>query len=266
MTLLESALRWHNRNVSVVPTYYRSKRPHSEALISSGLVKSNGKAAWSPLKERLPTITELIQWDYTAKRYNLAIVTTDRFIVIDFDNPQNYALWYCWQLEHNPAVVETMTVQTRRGLHLYYRLENPLDEPIKALEPFEIKSHSRLITVPPSVHPSGVEYKQISKEDKILTVKDISSLLTFSPVQFKRTAVKNNDPWIIQKAAPDKRVDLLELFPEARPTNDEGYYLTDCPFHGHRNNFMLNINDNVCHCFAGCGTFLATELYQLLTD
>jgi hypothetical protein len=250
-----------------VPLYYRSKQPHSQALIRSGLVKDNGKATWTPLKHCLPTIDQVSQWFENGKRYNLALITTPSFIVLDFDNPQEYATWYCWQSEHNPVVLDTYIVTSGRGLHLYYRLDNPLTEPIKGQNPYEVKSHGRLINIPPSVHPNGIPYCAINSPSKILTVDDISEVLTFSPAKIKRPIVKrSNDPWEIK---PDNgtadRIDLLDLFPEARPTDDEGkYWIADCPIHGHRNNFMLNVADNVCYCYAGCGVFLASKLVELI--
>jgi hypothetical protein len=152
-----------------------------------------------------------------------------------------------------------------RGIHCYYWLDNPLENPIRSQEPYEIKSHGRLINIPPSVHPCGTRYKAVNQPDKIRTVADISELLTFSSVKFERPIVKNDDPWQISHSLPTEKIDLLELFPDARQTSD-GYYITDCPFHGHRNNFMLNVNDGVAYCHAGCGHFLATELYRMLGE
>lgn len=257
---------WSDNGISVVPCYYRSKHPHSQALINSGLIKPNGKATWTPLKSRLPTVDEIKAWFEPDKKYNLALITTDKFIVLDFDNPQEYANWHCWQSEHNPIVLNTYIVTTSRGLHLYYWLNNSLTEKIKSQMPYEIKSHGRLITIPPSVHPNGIPYRAINSPNKILTVDNINNLLTFSPVKIKKPIVKRNDsPWQIKQDKPNGRVDLLELFPDARQTDDIGrYFITDCPFHGHKDNFMLDTVDNATYCHAGCGSFLATELAKLI--
>lgn len=262
-----TAKYWQEKGISIVPLYHRSKTPHAQALIRSGLVKSNGKAAWLPLKNSLPTTDQIRTWFLPDTEYNLAVVTTDRFIVLDFDCPTEYAHWYCWQFENNPVVINTYVVTTSRGLHLYYRLGNPLTEKIKCQIPYEVKSHGRLITIPPSIHPSGTPYRATNSPNNILTVDSIKDVLTFSPVEIKRPVVKKS-PWEVRlDSGPVERVNLLDLFPEARQTDDEGrYWITDCPFHGHRKNFMLDTVDNVGYCHAGCGSFLATKLIQMIGE
>ncbi len=296
---------WSDKGISIVPCFYRSKYPHSQALIRSNHKRftNNGikKATWLPLKHCLPNDKQIHQWFKPNEKYNLALITTDKLIVLDFDNLQEYAKWFCWQSEYNPKILNTYIVSTSRGLHLYYWLNEPLDKPInnnaftiealnlvgkrkkpnkllkspKEILPYEIKSHGRLITIPPSVHPSGTSYKAINSPNKILTVDSINDVLTFSPVEIKRAIVKkNSNPWQIKPDKPKNgRVDLLAMFPEVRQTDTEGrYFLSHCPFHGNRWNFWLDIKGDICGCYGGCmppggrDVFLATELAELIGD
>jgi len=270
---LNTSLYWRSKGISTIPLYHRSKTPHSQKLIQSGLTKSNGQATWLPLKNRLPTEQEINTWLVSNGKSNLAIVTTDRLVVLDFDNPQAYADWFCWQLEYRPVVTKTHVVATARGLHLYYWLKQPLAKPIKSNEPYEIKSHGRLITVPPSLHPTGKSYRALNHPDSVLTIDSIEDVLTFSPVVLKGS-VMAYDPWRVndkrQSITTDyEREDLLEMFPEAKQT-DEHYWLADCPLHGHKANFWLDTKNNIAGCFGGCLSttgkdyFLASELIEIM--
>lgn len=254
--MLNTALAWHTLGIATIPTVYRSKTP---------LIK------WSRYKQSLPSIKRLSEW-FCGDRSNLAIVTTDNLAVLDFDNPIEYGYWFCYQMENDPSIIDTYMVMTSRGLHLYYWIDEPFEK-IKIKEPFEIKSHGQLITIPPSVHPTGIAYRPINSINDIKKVSNIQKLLTFSCVKFEKPKLKlNNDPWAIcQPNGIDRfeKEDLLELFPDARQT-DDNYFVTNCPFHGHKNNFWLDIKKNIAGCYAGCTSptgnsyFLASELMRMI--
>lgn len=265
--LLDTALYWHSQNISTVPLYYRSKCPASKALIKSGLVGPDGRATWLPLKQQLPTEQQIQQW-FNGRKYNLALVTTENLVVLDFDTVKNFALWYCWQQENNPVVIDTYMVTTSRGLHLYYWVQEPFEKITVQHLPYEIRSHGSLTTAPPSVHQKGIPYRGIGNPAGILPVERIEDILTFSllPQQKWTRQQFEPDPWAIKSDTPLQKVNLLELFPNARQNKNDRYWLTDCPIHGHRNNFWLDTEFNICGCFAGCGTFLASEIANLLTQ
>jgi hypothetical protein len=264
MTPLDAALYWQARGISTVPLYWRSKVPVSRALIRAGYQKDDGSATWLPLREQLPTETQIAAWFEDGRAYNLALITTPHLVVVDFDRPLDYARWVCWQMDHNPGVVDTYCVTTSRGIHLYYRVAAEF-EPIKALEPFEVKSHGKLVTIPPSVHSNGAVYRGVGSPDKIITAGCIEELLTFVPVKFERPVCQDDGPWSIEHNWPEERVNLLELFPNAKRRSDR-YYQTDCPIHGHKNNFWLDLELNICGCWSGCGTFLASEIAGMIGD
>jgi len=60
-------------------------------------------------------------------------------------------------LEKAQEVEEVQSAQTP----LYFWVQEPF-EPVKSTRPYEVKSHGQLITVPPSIHPSGVAYRVVS--------------------------------------------------------------------------------------------------------
>ncbi len=247
--MFNTALFWHSQDIATVPLYYRSKKPITK---------------WKQYKTEMPTLKQLAEW-YLGPRMNMAIVTTDNLVVLDFDNPIEYGYWFCYQMTNNPDVIDTYMVMTSRGLHLYYWVEEPFDK-IKINQPYEIKSHGCLVTIPPSVHKSGIAYRAINSSDKIKKVVSIDKLLTFCCVKFEQPkTIFNNDPWSIYQppVQPMETVDLLDLFPDARKT-DETHYRTDCPVHGNKDNFMLDIETGVGYCFAGCGSFSSSQILEMM--
>jgi hypothetical protein len=266
-SLFDTALYWQQQSISTIPLCYRSKYPAGKALIASGFVGADGRATWLPLKEQLPTEQQIRQWFSNGQRYNLALITTDNLVVLDFDTVEDFALWHCWQQEHNPVVLDTYIVTSSRGLHLYYWIQEPF-EPIAGQHlPYEIKSHGKLITIPPSVHKVGVPYKGIGHPNGILSVERIEDILTFSPLLIKRRQITRPepDPWAIKSDKQTKKKFDLSIFPEIRPSGDDGrYFLTHCPFHKHRWNFWLDTQLEIAGCYAGCGQFLFSELAEIL--
>jgi hypothetical protein len=264
--MLNQALQWLNNGIAVCPTLYRSKFPDCEALKSVGMIKDD-KASWVSLKSSLPTTDTLKAWYGNGKLHNMAVITGwHGLAVLDFDDLRIWAIWYAWQVENNPDFLDTLIVQSSRGLHYYFYLPN-LDKPIKSTH-FEVKSHGAMCTTAPSVHRSGKQYKVINGSiESIKTVEDNNALFGFCPTEFK-PKLPSVDPWsVVEKRngyIPAQRVNLLDLFPDARETSTPGYFLTNCPIHGHRNNFMLNVKDGVGYCYGGCGVFLATELLEIM--
>jgi len=74
--MLNTSLYWYSQGISVIPLIYRSKKP---------IVK------WKRYQSELPTIDNLIQW-FTGPKHNLALITTDNLVVLDFDNPVEFGL------------------------------------------------------------------------------------------------------------------------------------------------------------------------------
>ncbi len=246
--MLNTALFWHSKGIATIPLLYRSKKP---------IIR------WKEYQRSLPTIKQLRAW-FCGPQRNLALITTKNLVVLDFDSPVDYAYWFCMMIESNPAIVDTYMVTSARGLHLYYWIKNDF-EPVKIKEPYEIKSHGQMINIPPSIHPSGIPYRAINSPDKIKKVDNIADVLTFSPVKFEKPKVSfDNDPWQIWQPSSGP-VDLLVLFPDARQT-DETHWLANCPFHGHKDNFMLDVETGVGYCFSGCGSFSSSELLSVCNN
>lgn len=240
--MFNSALQWHNQGISTIPAAY--KKP---------LVKYN------QYKTELPTLLNLTDW-FLEARCNIALITTEHLVVLDFDNPIEYGYWFCYQMVVNPQLIDTYMVMTSRGLHLYFWVDEKFDK-LNIQKPYEVKSHGALVTIPPSIHQSGIAYRAINRIDDIKKVSNIQELLTFSYVKLERVKPVS-DFWRIRQSSSDyEYVDLLTLFPDAKQT-DETHWITDCPFHGNKNNFMIDAMGG--YCFSGCGSFSAWEIKNSL--
>jgi len=80
-------------------------------------------------------------------------------VVLDFDSHDKF-LKYCTLLQDKYQIdlfSYTRTVTTARGNHIYFRL-NTLIKSLKFPE-LDIKAEGGYVMAPPSIHPSGIEYK-----------------------------------------------------------------------------------------------------------
>lgn len=90
--------------------------------------------------------------------------------VLDFDNP---GAFFSWKKEAG-NLVESYTVRSRRGWHVYFWL----DEPFKAIARIEKGGEIRgkgIMVVPPSVHKSGANY-MVWVDLPIMRVQSVESL------------------------------------------------------------------------------------------
>ena len=255
MDTKQTALFWLDAGIATVPLCYRSKKP----LIP-----------WVEFKSKLPTLGQIEQW-YIAPR-NIAILTGwQNILVLDFDSPEAYACYHVYQLESNPKVLDTYRVMSNRGIHVYYYLSEPIRLGSIQNALFEVKSSGRLCTTPPSIHESGKPYTSLDNPENIRTVKP-EWILNYSPVQFQPivsvpvkskyapSRINVNETQSLVSQIKEK-ISVLHFFPNATQIDNEGrFYRANCPVHGKRDNFWLDKTQNICGCFAGCGTFDVVSL------
>lgn len=129
---------------SIVPLHERSK-----ARLFGGTV----------FDQKKPDEKHLKNWYVqTKKPYNIAIVPGEisgNLVILDFDEPGSFEAW------HSATGIETPRVISRRGVHVYVRLEQMIRNGkgyFQGKKFGDIIAHGN-ITAPPSVHPSGHEYR-----------------------------------------------------------------------------------------------------------
>lgn len=252
LSMGDRAIHWWSQDVSVIPLKPREKTP---------LLRT-----WLPYRDRLPTPEELIAWFWRQDHRNLGVIASRGLVVLDFDNLEYWRL-FC---EVCPPP-ETYQVETARGVHLYYRI----DEPVKAsvLPWVEVKSGGYVVGAG-STHPSGKVYTDNGAEiARVGRLTDVIPPGLLPVTEQTRPRVSQPtpgpepvpDPWKVASspelyngpnlaATIKKRVSILRFFPDARPTGG-GFYLARCPLHNDHNPSMwINTHLGVCGCYAGCTT------------
>lgn len=132
-------------------------------------IAENSKAplvVWSEYQKRLPTETEVKSWWSKHPLANIAVITgkVSNLVVVDFDSDEAVQ----WARENN--LLETLCVETARGLHAYYRypekinIQNTIH--LNGMK-IDIRGDGGYVIAPPSIHPSGKQYRFINENMKI---------------------------------------------------------------------------------------------------
>jgi hypothetical protein len=248
-----TAEKWVNDGVAVIPVAYRDKRPTL--------------ATWREFQDRLPTKDEIARW-FRDRFHNLAIVTGWRGLtVLDFDNKPLYRLWREWSMTAAPKARFSYTVETARGVHVYFFL----DEPVQTMKAgtIDVKAGGGYVLAPPSIHPTGRRYQLLSdapilRVDRLACIVPASLLAVAQPEMPRPERVRElaADSWqaamnpgrladsntIVDIAA---RYSLLDLFPGARRRG--GRYWANCPLHDDKNaSLTIDLDGRHAKCWAGC--------------
>ena len=142
---------------SIIPIPYKQKQ---------------ARLPWKAFQSRRPTMKEVKSWFEHIS--NIAIVTGDvshRLLVIDFDNPDLYSIWY----EQNQ--IDSWSVISGKGIHVYFRLA-PGEEPplngkflINGQGAGDIRYNGGYVLAPPSVHPNGQVYRWCSTGSSLVSLR-----------------------------------------------------------------------------------------------
>jgi hypothetical protein len=263
MNTLQTAQRWLQTNISVIPIVSGEKRP---ALSS-----------WKQYQTQLPSADQTETW--FSNGAGLAVVTGHQGLtVIDFDDRQVYQRWLAYggkcPLAKQVARF-THQVKTAKGRHVYVYLpeatkSRPLLKPDGERWGIDIKSRGGYVLAPPSIHPSGRQYRAVNGQF-IVGINALSEILPpemlrrpdFEPKgTAPRPIVKKRDIWdevmhpvemgdgTIQRIKSHFRME--DLLPIEKRTGAD-FYLTRCPLHDdHDPSMWVNTRDQICGCYAGC--------------
>ena len=238
MDTLTTALTWRSLGISCIPILARSKSP---AL-----------AKWKPFQSRLPTEFELRAW-FTRPGYNIAVITGwQGLVIVDFDDIATLKA-----MTHLPS---TYQVITARGYHFYYYVTEPTR--CVKMDGVDIKAAGGYCLTPPSVHPSGAQYRRCFFDIK--HINRINSVADFIP-EYQQA---------ISKPPPRPQVSKLDpldaaMLPHTSTTIEEANaklsyeqmlspvysrtVLRVCPFHEDTHpSLKVYGKDRGWHCF-GCG-------------
>ncbi len=251
--IYNTASYWTGNGIAVIPIAYRDKRPRVPS--------------WREFQNRLPTADELRRW-FQSKFSNVAIITGWRgLVVLDFDQQPLYRLWHDWSITAAPQARLSYTVQTSRGVHVYFYV----DEPVQTMRAgtIDVKAGGGYVLAPPSIHPSGRAYRVINN-NPIQRVPRLAAVLpepllnqttAEQPPRARQTAVLSESPW--QAAADPARLadktiadiaaahDLRDLFPGVQRRGNRLWAC--CPLHPDTNpSVSIDLDGRHARCWAGC--------------
>lgn len=249
MNIYQIALEWHAAGVSTIPILARQKTP---ALTS-----------WMPYTERLPTPCELRAW-FDGTAYNIAVLTGRGLVILDWDDMDACKQWRS-SLDGGRAMADTFTVQTARGVHLYYWV----DEETRSAhgDGWDVKGHHGYCLTPPSIHPSGARYRSA---DDLSAIKRLPAIATILPAyaqrieEMERQGELARDPLRAAMHVPSgeftgpvdfERIKAALPWSSMLPGRLErraSRIHTNCPLHPDDHASFVVYGDAHYHCF-GCG-------------
>jgi len=162
--VLQQAFRYLKQGFSIISLRFRDKKPDI--------------AEWETYQTRLPTEQEIKTWFSDNESHNLAIIlgkVSGNLVAMDCDDEDFAREQVEYFLGESLAqlAAKTIIVQTKRGYHIYFRIDIELKhEDFHLLEPipvaFEIRANEHYIVGPPSIHPSGISYSFLGQAQQLL--------------------------------------------------------------------------------------------------
>jgi hypothetical protein len=244
--ILEQSLAWHNNGIATIPILARSKSP---ALDS-----------WSEYQGRLPTERELRAW-FSNPGYNLAVITGwTGLCVVDWDDLGGYKQWMAKLPDaERRLALYTYRVCTSRGIHFYFYSKTPAHN--AHLEGVDIKAAGGYVLSPPSIHPSGTQYRALGEIADIVTIEDVADLLPgyAEAAQPPNPIVAvDDDPFTaaMRRSTPPNSIESIKArltIADVLGRQSTGRtWHTICPLHGDTNPSFVVYPDNHFYCY-GCG-------------
>lgn len=140
-TLLDAALAYSRRRLSVIPLLPRDKRP---AIPS-----------WEKHQRERASEEQIRRWWGENPAYNIGVVTggVSGLVVLDLDGPEGRESVKAFDLPPTPIAA------TGRGQHWYFRHPGGhVANAVKVLPGCDVKADGGYVVAPPSIHPSGARY------------------------------------------------------------------------------------------------------------
>jgi len=168
---------------SLIPIRYGDKRPDWLVLPKD----EDGNPTWKPFQFRKPTDEEIQKWFLSGEKRNVAVVLgsiSDNAFVIDLDSPELVAAVKSkapWLFK------KTLAVESGRGAHLHFKGNIPVRS-MKFQHPLgeiDIKGEGGYVLLPPSLHPSGKNYKFVNMVEPAKVYTDEATVEDFLRAFFR---------------------------------------------------------------------------------
>ncbi|MBL8161686.1 MAG: bifunctional DNA primase/polymerase [Anaerolineae bacterium] len=212
----QSAETYVSQGWSIIPLYGEadSTRPKQPPI------------KWQDYQKRLPTSRELGMWFMTHKYPAMGIVTggISNLVVLDFDSTDLYLAF----ASACPQLVNTYTVKTARGRHLYFHTPALIAVPSCKIPGLDVQADGRYVVAPPSMI-NGHRYTiQGDLPPHILTPSDVEQIKQF---------LRASDNSSHSPARPAAR----QTHPAQQPSL-ENHYTDLATQHGSRNTALYRLS------------------------
>ena len=181
---------------------------HSEGLSFFPIPAKSKEAAipWKCYQEHQPTEEEIAHWRSNGTA-NIAIVcgaVSGNLVVLDFDSHDRF-LNYCTLLQDKYGIDlfdYTRIVTTSRGNHVYFKLRNTIKS--AKFPQIDVKAEGGYVMAPPSIHPSGIEYKCSNPSVPIRQIENLEEVgINVNQTETKLAGTAGNTGEIIPPGSQD---------------------------------------------------------------
>lgn len=247
--LLTTALKFFDQGIATIPI-----QPHSKKATFS----------WKQYQFVAPTIENIHRWFANYDNLNIACLVgpiSNNLTILDFDHP----LPYIQLKDRFPALQETFTVMTSRGLHSYFFVDQLPAKSFK-LEDTDIKVSGYCLT-PPSFHPSGTQYT-IWNDAPIQRIGSLSELGIQPPAPppvvgnnvfnncniYGGTFIANQQQREVSVSEIKSRIPITKFFQPVKVGEDNRGF-AHCPGKAHKNgdrdaSLSLDLTSNRFKCIS----------------
>lgn len=156
----DAALGYLEHGISIIPL--QGKRPMQ---------------GWEQYQRSRASLEEVQNW-WDGQSPNIGVICgsiSGNLVVLDLDGESAVAAFK----GAFPGLCETLTVQTRQGLHLYYRTAQltPTTRVLGDKGNFELRSRGLYVVAPPSIHPLSNQPYQIARVLEPMEVEHLRELI-----------------------------------------------------------------------------------------
>jgi hypothetical protein len=161
VNIKEKALEYVKRGWSIIPIEARSKESHKRLLQDTERIAF----PWRFFAHNRAHGDQVIYWFDMCPDANVAVVCggISGVVVLDIDTPEALAHLRCLL----PTGFVVPTVKTSRGEHWYFKY-NPFEAVQGSGPGWDIRSDEQYALLPPSTHPSGVQYEWLVAPGEML--------------------------------------------------------------------------------------------------
>ncbi|WP_083914722.1 bifunctional DNA primase/polymerase [Alkalispirochaeta alkalica] len=179
--VLQSALQFHNRGMNVIPVKANTKEPAVRWK------------RWITTRQTKQNVEELFARPHDGGECNIAVLcgrVSENLVVLDFDNRAVFEDLFYAHMVFQKILRRTLVVDTRRGVHVYFRATQELCDGIFCCESsIEVRATGRTVLVPPSRIDDHI-YRFRNSSNSIYTIDSINAL-GLPPELFKKRQSRN---------------------------------------------------------------------------